>query len=67
MRSLLTDYQPIHEPAPVLEEERERRPRRVKLENRALKITHSFIPKPCGTRYNGWRPRIMGLVWGKTV
>ena len=38
MRSLLTDYQPIHEPAPVLEEERERRPRRVKLENRILPI-----------------------------
>ncbi len=38
MRSLLTDYQPIHEPAPVLEEERERRPRRVKLENRLLPI-----------------------------
>ncbi len=38
MRSLLTDYQPIHEPAPVLEEERERRPRRVKLENRLLPL-----------------------------
>ena len=38
MQSLLTDYQPIHEPAPVLEEERERRPRRVKLENRILPI-----------------------------
>ena len=38
MRSLLTDYQSIHEPAPVLEEERERRPRRVKLENRLLPI-----------------------------
>ena len=38
MRSLLTDYQPIHEPAPVLEEERERRPKRVKLENRLLPI-----------------------------
>ena len=38
MRSLLADYQPIHEPAPVLEEERERRPRRVKLENRILPI-----------------------------
>ena len=38
MRSLLADYQPIHEPAPVLEEERERRPRRVKLENRLLPI-----------------------------
>ena len=38
MRSLLTDYQPIHEPASVLEEERERRPRRVKLENRILPI-----------------------------
>ena len=38
LRSLLTDYQPIHEPAPVLEEERERRPRRVKLENRLLPI-----------------------------
>ena len=38
MRSLLTDYQSIHEPAPVLEQERERRPRRVKLENRILPI-----------------------------
>ncbi len=38
MRSLLTDYQPIHKPAPVLEEERERRPRRVKLENRLLPL-----------------------------
>ena len=38
MRSLLTDYQPIHEPASVLAEERERRPRRVKLENRILPI-----------------------------
>ena len=38
MQSLLTDYQPIHEPAPVLEEERERRPRRVKLENRLLPL-----------------------------
>ena len=38
MRSLLTDYQPIHESAPVLEEERERRPRRAKLENRILPI-----------------------------
>ncbi len=38
MWSLLTDYQPIHEPAPVLEEERERRPRRARLENRLLPL-----------------------------
>ncbi len=38
MRSLLTEYQPIHKPAPVLEEERERRPKRAKLENRILPL-----------------------------
>lgn len=38
MRSLLTEYQPIYKPAPVLEKERERRPRRAKLENRILPI-----------------------------
>ncbi len=38
VRSLLIEYQPIHKPAPILEEERERRPRRAKLENRILPI-----------------------------
>ena len=38
MRSLLTDYQPIRKIAPVLEEERARRPKRAKLENRLLPL-----------------------------
>ncbi|MYD59620.1 MAG: hypothetical protein F4W91_01115 [Gemmatimonadetes bacterium] len=38
LRSLLTEYQSIYKPAPVLEKERERRPRRAKLENRILPI-----------------------------
>ena len=38
MRSLLTEYQPIRKIAPVLEEERARRPRRAKLENRLLPL-----------------------------
>ena len=38
MQSLLTEYRPIHKPAPVLMEERERRPRRARLENRLLPL-----------------------------
>ncbi len=38
VQSLLTEYRPIHKPAPVLVEERERRPRRARLENRLLPL-----------------------------
>lgn len=44
MQSLLTEYQPILKPAPVLKEERERRPKRTRLENRLLSLIDRIDP-----------------------